>query len=319
VLASACSGEPNPQTAFNPRSDYANQGLDLFILTIWLGLIIGGVVEVVLIAAAIRYRRRPGDRLPPQIHGSTIVEVLWTTGPVVVVGAILFFTLPVIFSTQAPAPPSSMNVEVIGHQFWWEFQYPDANVVTANELHLPVGKTANLVLHSDDVIHSFWIPALGGKRDAFPGRTNYIWMTPNSTGEFPGQCYQLCGYSHGNMRERAIIQSDSDFQSWLTTQQAPAVPPTDATAAEGGQLFQTRGCAACHAINGTPAQGKIGPNLTHVASRGVIAGAILANNTQDLRTWLKDPPAVKPGSIMPNLGLNDHELDVLVAYLQSLK
>jgi cytochrome c oxidase subunit 2 len=319
VLASACSGEPNPQTAFNPRSDYANQGLDLFILTIWLGLIIGGVVEVVLIAAAIRYRRRPGDRLPPQIHGSTIVEVLWTTGPVVVVGAILFFTLPVIFSTQAPAPPSSMNVEVIGHQFWWEFQYPDANVVTANELHLPVGKTANLVLHSDDVIHSFWIPALGGKRDAFPGRTNYIWMTPNSTGEFPGQCYQLCGYSHGNMRERAIIQSDSDFQSWLTTQQAPAVPPTDATAAEGGQLFQTRGCAACHAINGTPAQGKIGPNLTHVASRGVIAGAILANNTQDLRTWLKDPPAVKPGSIMPNLGLNDHELDVLVAYLQLLK
>jgi cytochrome c oxidase subunit 2 len=319
VLASACSGELNPQTAFNPRSDYANEGLDLFVLTIVLGVIIGGVVEIVLVAAAIRYRRRPGDRLPPQIHGSTIVEVLWTTGPVIVVGAILFFTLPVIFSTQAPAPTGSLDVEVIGHQFWWEFQYPDANVVTANELHLPIGKTANLILKSDDVIHSFWIPALGGKRDAFPGHTNYIWMTPNSTGEYPGQCYQLCGYSHGNMRERAIIESPSDFQTWLTAQQAPAVQPTDPTAAEGAQLFQTRGCTACHAINGTPAQGKIGPNLTHIASRAVIAGSILPNTSQELRAWLKDPPALKPGSIMPNLGLNDHELDVLVAYLQSLK
>jgi cytochrome c oxidase subunit 2 len=169
------------------------------------------------------------------------------------------------------------------------------------------------------VIHSFWIPALGGKRDAFPGHTNFIWMTPNSTGDFPGQCYQLCGYSHGNMRERAIIQSPADFQTWLTAQQAPAAQPTDPIAVEGGQLLQTRGCAACHTINGTPAQGKVGPNLTHIASRTTIAGSIFDNNAQNLRTWLKDPPAAKPGSLMPNLGLNDHELDVLVAYLQSLK
>jgi cytochrome c oxidase subunit 2 len=318
IVASACSGD-TPQTSFNPRSDYANEGLNLFVLVIWLGVIIGVLVEIALIAAAIRYRRRPGDRLPPQIHGSTVVEVLWTTGPVLVVGAILFFTVPVIFSTQAPAPSGSMDVEVIGHQFWWEFRYPDANVITANELRLPVGRTVNLVLHSDDVIHSFWVPALGGKRDAFPGHTNYIWLTPNSVGEFPGQCYQLCGYSHGNMRERAIVQTPQDFQTWLASQQAPAVTPTDPTAMEGGQLFQTRGCAACHTINGTPAQGTIGPNLTHLASRGVIAGSILDNTAQDLRTWLHDPPAVKPGSIMPNLGLNDHELDVLVAYLQSLQ
>jgi cytochrome c oxidase subunit II len=318
LLASAC-GADTPQTAFNPRSDYASEGLNLFVLIIWMGVIIGVLVELVLIWAAIRYRRRPGDALPPQIHGSTVIEILWTTGPVIVVGYILFVTLPVIFSSQAPAPPASMNIDVIGHQFWWEFQYPNDNVVTANELHLPVGQTANLVLKSDDVIHSFWIPALGGKRDAFPGHTNYIWMTPNSVGEFPGQCYQLCGYSHGNMRERAIIQSPSDFQAWLTSQQQPAAQPTDPTAAEGGQLFQTRGCAACHTIAGTPAQGKVGPNLTHVASRGVIAGSILENTPQELRAWLKDPPGIKPGSIMPDLGLNDHELDVLVAYLQSLK
>jgi cytochrome c oxidase subunit II len=318
LLATACGAE-NPQTAFNPRSEYANQGLDLFVLTIVMGVGVGVLVEAVLIWAAIRYRRRSGDPLPPQIHGSTIIEVVWTTLPVIAVGFILFETLPVIFGTQAPAPPSSMDVDVIGHQFWWEFQYPNSNVVTANELHLPVGQTANLVLKSEDVIHSFWIPALGGKRDAFPGHTNYIWMTPNSVGEFPGQCYQLCGYSHGNMRERAVIESPSDFQAWLTSQQQPAAQPTDPTAAEGGQLFQTRGCAACHTIAGTPAQGKVGPNLTHVASRGVIAGSILQNTPQELRAWLKDPPGIKPGSIMPNLGLNDHELDVLVAYLQSLK
>jgi len=321
LLGAACTSDTtvNPQTAFNPRSEYAIEGLNLFVGIVIAGVVVGVLVEAVLIATAIRYRRRPGDRLPPQIHGNTIIEVLWTTGPVIVVGAILFYTLPVIFSSQAPAPTGSLNIDVTGHQFWWEFGYPDSNVLTANELHLPVGQTANLILRSDDVIHSFWVPALGGKRDAFPGHTNYIWMTPDSVGEFPGQCYQLCGYSHGNMRERAIIQSPADFQTWLTSQQAPATPPTDPTAVEGGQLFQTRGCAACHTITGTPALGKIGPNLTHLASRSVIAGAVLENNAPSLREWLKDPPAVKPGSIMPNLGLNDHELDVLVAYLQSLK
>jgi cytochrome c oxidase subunit II len=320
VLAAACD-EPNPQTVFNPRSEYANQGLDLFVLIIVMGVVVGVLVEGVLIWAAIRYRRRPNDPLPPQIHGNFIIEVVWTTVPVIIVGYILAVTVPVIFETQAPAPASSMNVNVIGHQFWWEFQYPDASpsVVTANELHLPMGQTANLILQSDDVIHSFWIPALGGKRDAFPAHTNYVWMTPNSLGEFPGQCYQLCGYSHGNMRERAIIQSPADFQSWLTAQQQPAAQPNGGDAAEGAQLLQTRGCSACHTINGTAAEGKIGPNLTHFASRGTLAGSVLENTPENVRMWLRDPPAVKPGSIMPNLGLSDHELDVLVAYLQSLK
>jgi cytochrome c oxidase subunit 2 len=320
LLAAAC--EATPQQAFNARSDYAIEGDDLFSLTIVLGVAVGVLVEAILIWAAIRYRRRAGDALPPQIHGNTIIEIVWTTLPVLIVGLILFFTLPVIFSTQSPAREAHanvMDVEVVGHQFWWEFRYPDANVITANEIHLPVGVTANLILHSDDVIHSFWIPALGGKRDAFPGHTNYIWLTPNSPGEFPGQCYQLCGYSHGNMRERAIIQSPSDFQTWLQAQQQPAAQPTDPNAVEGAQVFQNRGCAGCHTIAGTPAAARVGPNLTHFASRGTLAGSIFENNTANVRKWLKDPPLEKPGSIMPNLGLNDHELDVLVAYLQSLK
>jgi cytochrome c oxidase subunit 2 len=317
-LLTACNTE-TPQTAFNPHSDYAIVGLDLFQTIIVIGVAIGVLVEGVLIWAAIRYRRRSNEQLPPQIHGNTVIEVLWTTGPVLVVGYILFLTLPVIFQTQAPAPNGSMNVEVIGHQFWWEFNYPDANVVTANELHLPVGRTVNLILHSDDVIHSFWIPALGGKRDAIPGHTNFIWLTPTSIGEFPGQCYQLCGYSHANMRDRAIIQAPADFDAWLTAEQQPPVQPTDAVAAEGAQLFQMTTCPACHTINGTPAQGKIGPNLTHFASRGTFAGSIFENNADNIRLWLKDPPAVKPGSLMPNYHLTDHQLDVLVAYLQALQ
>jgi cytochrome c oxidase subunit 2 len=318
LVVAACSA-PTPQTAFNPRSDYATEGLDLFQLIIVLGVVIGVLVECVLIWAAIRYRRRGNDQLPPQIHGNTVVEIAWTTAPVIVVGYILFLTLPVILQTQAPAPSSSMNVEVVGHQFWWEFQYPDAHVDTANELHLPVGRTVNLILHSNDVIHSFWIPALGGKRDAIPGHTNFIWLTPNSTGEFPGQCYQLCGYSHANMRERAIIQPQADFDAWLTAEQQPGVQPSTTDAAEGAQFFQTSTCQACHTVNGTPAQGKIGPNLTHFASRGTFAGSIFENNAENIRLWLKDPPAVKPGSLMPNYHLTDHELDVLVAYLQALQ
>jgi len=311
--ATACTLE-TPQTAFNPHSDYAVQGLDLFQTIIVLGVIIGVVVEAVLIWAAIRYRRRASDQLPPQVHGNTLIEIAWTTGPVVVVAFILFLTLPVIFRTQAPAPAGVMDVEVVGHQFWWEFVYPDANVDTANELHLPVGRTVNLILHSNDVIHSFWIPALGGKRHAIPGHTNFIWLTPNS-----GQCYQLCGYSHANMRDQAVIQPEPDVDAWLAGQQQPPVQPTDAVAMEGADLFQKTSCPSCHTINGTPAEGKIGPSLTHFASRGTFAGSIFETNAENIRLWLNDPPAVKPGSLMPNYHLTDHQLDVLVAYLQALQ
>jgi cytochrome c oxidase subunit II len=334
VLAAGCGNVvSNPQTSFNPRSEYADAGLDLFNAVIIAGVAVAILVEAILIWAAIWYRRRLGDRLPPQIHGNTFVEVFWTSVPAVVLAFILVPTIRTIFETQAPAPANALPVEVVGHQFWWEFRYPDANVVTANELHLPVNRTASLSLHSDDVIHSFWIPALGGKRDAFPGHTdpcprdaagprepgcNYLWMTPNTTGTFPGQCYQLCGYSHANMRERAVIQPQAEFDAWLNAQRQPPVTPSGGPEAEGLQTFEQKGCAGCHTIQGV-SDGNVGPNLTHVASRGTLAGSVLENTPDNLRTWLHDPPAVKPGSIMPNLGLNDHELEVLVAYLQSLR
>jgi cytochrome c oxidase subunit II len=318
VLLSAGCGD-NPQTAFNARSEYADAGLDLFNLVLVLGILVAVVVELILIGTAIKYRRRIGDHLPPQIHGNTLIEVGWTAAPVIILAFILAPTIKTIFETQAKAPTGSMDVDVVGHQFWWEFRYPEASVVTANELHLPIGRTANLVLQSEDVIHSFWIPALGGKRDAFPGHTNYIWMTPNTPGTFPGQCYQLCGYSHANMRERAVIQTQADFDAWIREQQQPpASPPAGTPAASGAQIFQDKGCAGCHTIQGV-SDGNVGPNLTHVASRGTIAGSVLENTAENLHTWLQDPPAVKPGSIMPNLHLTPQEIDALVAYLQSLR
>jgi cytochrome c oxidase subunit 2 len=316
ILLSGCA----PQAITRTGRDV--QGLYNVVLV--MATIVFAAVEIAIIWQVVKYRRRRHQRveeegLPPQIHGNTLIEVIWTSLPAIVLAFILVPTVRVIFETQAPAPANAMPVEVIGHQFWWEFRYPEANVVTANELHLPMGRTANLILKSDDVIHSFWIPALGGKRDAFPGHTNHLWMTPNAAGTYPGQCYQLCGYSHGNMRERAVVESQADFDTWLRAQQQPAAEPPAGEATEGAQVFQQKGCSGCHTIEGTSAQGKVGPNLTHIASRQTLAGAVLENTPQDLRTWLRDPPAVKPGSIMPNLRLNDHELDVLVAYLQSLR
>jgi cytochrome c oxidase subunit 2 len=280
---------------------------------------VGVLVEGALIFAAIRFRRRPHDGLPSQIHGSTKVEITWTSLPAIVLLFILFPTIKTIFETQAPAPSGSYEIHVIGHQFWWEFQYPDSGVVTADEVHMPVDRTINFQLNSDDVIHSFWVPALGGKRDAFPQHTNYIWLTPDKVGQFPGQCYQLCGYSHGNMRMTAFVQTEADFEAWLSAQQQPAVTPAPGTdAAQGAQLFATSACIGCHTINGTAFQGRVGPNLTHVASRTTIAGGVLPNTTAGLHAWLKDPPAIKPGSIMPDLKLNDEQIRLLTAYLQSL-
>jgi cytochrome c oxidase subunit II len=318
LLASACVGA-NPQTSWEPASEYAIEGKDLFQYIIYLGILVGVLVEGALIFAAIRFRRKPGDRLPPQIHGNTLVEVTWTSVPAIILLAIMVPTIQTIFRTQAPAPADAFQVHVIGHQFWWEFQYPDSGVVTADEVHIPVGRTVNFQLHSADVIHSFWIPALGGKRDAFPSHLNYIWLTPNTVGEFPGQCFQLCGYSHGNMRMKAFVQTQADFDAWVAAQQQPAATPAPGSDAEqGATLFTQKGCVACHTINGTAAQGNVGPNLTHLASRTTIAGGILPNTTEGLHTWLHDPPAVKPGSIMPNLNLSDDEIRLLTAYLQSL-
>jgi cytochrome c oxidase subunit 2 len=267
----------------------------------------------------IRFRSRPGAPEPKHIHGHTGLEVAWTIAPAIILALVAVPTVATIFHTQSAPPPNSLKVRVIGHQWWWEFQYPELGVITGSELHVPEGRPVAFDIESADVIHSFWFPAMGGKRDAIPGRVNHMFFTPNTTGTFPGQCAELCGVSHANMRMTLVVSTPDQFEAWVAGQkQGPLVPDSTSLAARGRQIFMSSACVACHTINGISA-GVIGPNLTHVASRGMIAGGIYENNPDNLRAWITNPPSRKPGSLMPNLGLPPDQVTALVAYLTSLK
>jgi cytochrome c oxidase subunit 2 len=195
-------------------------------------------------------------------------------------------------------------------------------VVTANEVHLPQGRPVHLELKSADVIHSFWVPRLGGKRDVIPARVNHLWFTPAQPGSFPGQCAEFCGDSHANMRILAVVEPAADFERWASAQRdtAPPPPPADTLALAGAELFRQPQslCTTCHTVSGISV-GVVGPNLSHVASRARIAGGMLANTPEDLARWLENPPAVKPGSLMPNVGLTPAKARAIAAYLRTLR
>ena len=230
-------------------------------------------------------------------------------------------TVRTIFTSSGEAPADALKVEVIGHQWWWEFRYLDLALTTANELHLPVGKPVRIGITSADVIHSFWAPLLGGKRDAIPGQTNYIAFRADSVGDYSGQCAEFCGVSHANMRLRVIVDSDTAFGAWAQAQLGPpATPPKASPAEQGRAIYARSACIGCHLIQGVSA-GVIGPGLTHVGSRTTIAGGILPNDSAHLAAWIADAPALKPGSLMMRMKppLSDADIAALVAYLQSLK
>jgi cytochrome c oxidase subunit 2 len=215
-----------------------------------------------------------------------------------------------------------LEVTVIGHQFWWEFRYPDLGIVTANELHVPVSDPANprptfLKLLSADTDHSFWIPQLGGKTDLIPNHPNQMWMDPRRTGVFLGQCAQYCGTQHAKMLLRVSVDSSEDFDAWVRAQKEPAVQ--DGQASAGRRIFETTACINCHAISGTPANGRFGPDLTHLMSRKTIASGAADNTTEKLRLWIENPDAIKPGSLMPAMKLSDPDLDALVRYMETLR
>ncbi|HYM81317.1 MAG TPA: cytochrome c oxidase subunit II [Candidatus Limnocylindria bacterium] len=308
-----------PQSSLHPRSD-VGWGVQRLLesITLWV-VVIFVLVEGALIVAVIRFRNRPGLPEPKPVHGHTGLEIGWTIAPAIVLGFIAVPTVLTIFKTQDKAPPGALEVKVVGHQWWWEFQYPEFKIVTANELHVPVGRPVALSLETADVIHSFWFPAMGGKRDLVPAHTNYMWFTPEQTGAFPGQCAELCGTSHANMRMKLIVSAPEEFQAWVAAQQAPPVEPDSGSlAAQGKDVFLEVGCIACHTIEGV-APGVIGPNLNHIGSRTTIASAMFDNTPEQLGKWLEDPPARKPGALMPKLGLAPNQLAALVAYLHSLK
>ena len=245
----ACSGA-HPNTTFSPHSDFGRDIDALWNRLLFLGTLVFVLVEGALIFVVIRYRHRDSNEKPPQTHGSTKLEILWTLIPAVILVFIAIPTVRTIFKTQAPAPAGSLQIEVIGHQWWWEFKYPQYGVVTANEVYLPTGRTVNFTLHSADVIHSFWAPQLGGKRDVVTNRTNFLWYTPDSSLEttvWNGFCAEYCGTSHANMRFRVFTVKPSEFASWVAwqkTQAAYGAKPAPAVAASASSTPQMMTAAA---------------------------------------------------------------------------
>jgi cytochrome c oxidase subunit 2 len=317
-LIVACGG-PYPQSTLAPTSDFGHSIDRLFTGIFWWAVGVFVVVEGLLLFSVVRFRRREGQSPPVQHHGHTTLEIAWTLAPALILVFIAVPTVRTIFATSGTPAPGALRVEVIGHQWWWEYRYPDLGIVTANEMHLPVGRPVAVDITSADVIHSWWTPRLGGKRDAIPGRHNHLAFTPDSMGVYPGQCVEYCGASHANMRLRTFVDSDSAFEAWVAEQRAaPAAPAAGSLEETGSQDFRKYGCIGCHTIAGFSA-GIIGPNLTHVGSRTTIAGGTMMNTEDHLRQWIGNPPEMKPGSLMPDMHVSATDLSALVAYLQSLK
>jgi cytochrome c oxidase subunit 2 len=317
ALSDPAFAQTYPQTTLEPKSEVAHLQDKLWDdIFVWIvGIFI--VVEAALIWTVVRFRRRKGGPEAQPIHGNTTLEVLWTLAPAVILAFIAVPTVRTIFKTAGAPPPNALEVRVVGHQWWWEFQYPKLGITTANELHLPANRTVYFTLEAADVIHSFWVPALGGKRDVIPGRVNHMWFTPSHEGTYPGQCAEYCGASHANMLFKVMVQSQADFDAWAANQKAPvAAPDSTSLAAKGFEVYRTGQCVACHTIDGV-SYGVLGPNLNKVATRTTIASGIFPNDTEHMKRWIKDAPGQKPGSLMMNMNLTDEQVEALVAFLQT--
>ncbi len=316
--ALACAGQ-YPQSTLHPASDFAAEVDGLFRGIFWWAVVVFVVVETLLLVALVRFRRRAGAAEPQQTHGHTALEIGWTIAPALILVFIAVPTIRSIFRTSGTAPEGALRIEVIGHQWWWEFRYPDLGITTANELHVPVGTPVALEMTTADVIHSFWAPRLGGKRDVIAGRINRISFTADSAGTFLGQCAEFCGESHANMRLRVEAEPPGAFAAWVARQAGgPAPLDSGSLAWRGRQVFARSACIGCHVMEDVPvARSAIGPNLSHVGSRTTIASGLFPNDAEHLRRWVANAPAMKPGSLMPPMILSEPDLDAIVAYLQS--
>ena len=315
----------NPTSIFAPVSTPAQSIFDLSLLVLEVTGAIFVVVFCLLAYAVVKYRRRPATdgREPAQVYGSTQLELAWTVIPVLIVVILFLAAARVIASVQnAVHPSNAIEVTVIGHQFWWEYRYPSLNVVTANELHIPVSDPAHptptfLKLLSADTDHSFWVPRLAGKTDLIPNHPNDTWIDPHETGLFVGQCAQYCGTQHALMLLRVYVQTRADFDRWIQEQSRPA--QVSNTVSEGQRIFERTACINCHTVAGTAANGRYGPDLTHLMSRDTIASGAAPNTPANMRRWVQDPNAIKPGCKMPAMGLSDPDLNAVTAYLESLR
>jgi len=319
LLLAACQEAPS---ALRPES---SEGKDV-ALRAWLLFAIAGVVFLVvlaLIAVALRRSRRPASAdYQPQPTDRRAVRWILFGGAVVPLVVLLIVTgLSIaIENTRTSHASTPGDIQVIGHQWWWEVRYPDLDVVTANEIHIPAGETVHFKLTSADVIHSFWVPELSGKLDLIPGQTNTLTFEADKPGVYRGQCAEYCGAQHANMVFYVIADAPDDFRQWVANQQQPAPePPVGSLMQQGQQAFLGSACVYCHTIRGTNASGTIGPDLTHLASRSTIGAGLLENNLGNLAGWIVNSQALKPGNRMPPMDLDAGQVQAILTYLATLQ
>ena len=329
-LLSGCALD-GPQSIFDTVGPVARQQEDLFMFIFWMAVAVFVVVTAALVYAVVKYRQRGDDNgeVPEQIHGVAWLEATWTVVPAIILVIIGVPTVGLIFRQESRVTPTQNDliVNVTGYQWWWKFDYPELGITTANELHIPTGRRVVLNLRSGDVLHSFWVPRIAGKRDLIPNQANQLWLEADKAGLYRGQCAELCLGAHAYMRFRVIASDEAEFKNWTALFKQGAATqvqaqPADQQLAAGQGLFKTKGCANCHAVQGY-AYGEKAPNLTNFGIRTSLAAGVLANTPENLARWLRNPQAVKPGNYMPTLWAaddpkRDEEIAALVAYLESL-
>lgn len=323
--------EKLPMSTAHVVTDWGHDINRVYLITTVITCFIFVAVAVPFCYAIWKFRDKPGDtRIPVQVRGNHKLEILWTLIPVVLLIFIFLPSLEIIMKRGAEPPAGTFTIEAIGHQWWWEFRYPDLGIVTANEMYVPEKTPIVVKVKSADVIHAFWIPRWGGKMDMLPGVTNFVtYTTPaleNPEGDYyQGHCTELCGLSHARMRYEAVVLSKERFDQWAKTAMQPPVVAS-ALEKKGQELFMSKTCFTCHAIAGTTAQGLIGPNLTNFGNRRMLAAGTLHNDTKGFHTWMRDSvdskpdyQNVKPGSLMvfaENFVLTEDDIKALQAYLQ---
>ncbi|HEV2291083.1 MAG TPA: cytochrome c oxidase subunit II [Gemmatimonadales bacterium] len=324
LLAAAGCAEHYPQTTLLPKGDFARMVDHLMRTTVWWAIGVFVLVEGALVVAMIRFREKPGAPEPPQTHGNTVLEIVWTIIPAAILAFIAVPTVRTIFRTSELPGGNSVQVDAIGHQWWFEFRYPMGKdtVVTADEMHVPLGRTVDLRLTTVDVIHSFWVPQFAGKRDMIPGHINHFWFKADTVGVYPSQCAEFCGEEHGRMGFRIVVDDSATFAKWEAAQLAPfAGDTTDSLFKVGKGLFITAGCIGCHAMAGQPTEHMMtmmGPNLSHVGSRGTIVAGRFVNSDSTMSLWLRNPQAQKPGALMKlPRALTEPEIAALVHYVRA--
>jgi cytochrome c oxidase subunit 2 len=321
-----------PQSTLDPAGPIAQAQADLLLWSFWLSLIVMIATFGALAYVMVRYRRRRSqeDHIPEQVHGSPMLEIGLTIIPVLIVIAVAVPTVRTIFETETRATPQEGDVivNVTGYQWWWRFEYPELGLVTANEMHVPVGERVIVNLDSADVLHSFWVPRLAGKRDLIPNQNNQLWFSADEAGEYYGQCAELCLGAHAYMKFRVIATPQAEFDAWVETfvEAEAQTVSSDPQVQQGYQLFATKGCTNCHTVAGygeAPVGTPDFPNLTNFGLRTTLAAGVVPNNRENLETWLRDPQEIKPGNYMPALWQAndpnaDDEIAAIAAYLLSL-